>query len=221
MSKDLQAIKYLNDTCINFLDRTKELYCTVTFTRKRAEILRDNIAEVEQALQRLEAIEKGKNTDIIDNYMAFKNDNAEPSEALVCLLSIYSFSEDVIYQFEKEYNTVRQALLKAQDNARSEEILQKYYQEGITLDSVRALKEKNAEYKDLEEEIGCPLDVAFKALKNGIYVAEGTFEKYDVRGIELRGLSVISKICSYAECDFICYYTDYKKTWWLKEDKSE
>jgi len=61
MIKDLEAIKYLNDTCINFLDRTKELYCTVTFTRKRAEILRDNIAEVEKAL--LKAQEQKKYLD--------------------------------------------------------------------------------------------------------------------------------------------------------------
>lgn len=81
--------------------------------------------------------------------------------------------------------------------------------------------EKLGKLEDLEEQIGCPLEVVFKALKNGIYVEEGTFEKYDVRGIELRGLSVISKICSYGECDFTCYYTDYKKIWWLKEDKSE
>ena len=73
----------------------------------------------------------------------------------------------------------------------------------------------------LEDELGCPLDVVFKALKNGIYIEEGTFEKYDVRGIELKGLGVISNICSYGDCDFTCYYKDYKKTWWLKEDKSE
>lgn len=111
MSKDLQAIKYLNDTCINFLDRTKELYCTVTFTRKRAEILRDNIAEVEQALKRLESI-----------------DNANPSEALECLEYIENKlrglrveceriknhrCDDVFIQ-EHTFDTIKQVLLKAQ-----------------------------------------------------------------------------------------------------------
>ena len=87
------------------------------------------------------------------------------------------------------------------------------------------LKELNAKYKDLEDQLGCPLDVVFKALKEGIYTKESELDKelelYDVRGIGSRGLEVISKICSYGECDFTCYYTDYKKTWWLKEDKSE
>ena len=97
MIKDLEAIKYLNDTCINFLDRTKELYCTVTFTRKRAEILRDNIAEVVQALQRLESIE-----------------NAEPSEALNCLERLHDCG---IFNYEEmeDYNAIKQALIKAQE----------------------------------------------------------------------------------------------------------
>ena len=79
--------------------------------------------------------------------------------------------------------------------------------------------------EDLEEELDCPLEIVFKALKNGIYTKESELDKelelYDVRCIDLRGLGVISKICSYGECDFTCYYTDYKKIWWLKEDKSE
>ena len=73
----------------------------------------------------------------------------------------------------------------------------------------------------LEEKLGCSFDVIFRALEDGIYVEDGTFEKYDVRGIELKGLEVISNICSYGDCDFTCYYKDYKKTWWLKKDKSE
>lgn len=76
----------------------------------------------------------------------------------------------------------------------------------------------------LEEELGCSLDIVFRALKDGIYIEDNTFntfEKYDVRGIELKGLGVISNICSYGDCDFTCYYKDYKKTWFLKSDRSE
>ena len=51
----------------------------------------------------------------------------------------------------QDYEIVRQALLKAQDNARSEETLQKYFQEGITLDSVRALKQEKDYYKKVLE----------------------------------------------------------------------
>lgn len=82
-----------------------------------------------------------------------------------------------------------------------------------------------AKYRNIEKEIGCSLEVAFKALKNGIYTSESEldpeYEVFEVRGIEKNGLSVISKLCGYAECDFLCEYKDYKKTWWLKENREE
>lgn len=85
--------------------------------------------------------------------------------------------------------------------------------------------QKLGKLEDLEGQLGCPLELVFRALKNGIYTKESELDKelelFDVRGIGLRGLGVISKICSYGECDFTCEYKDYKKTWWLKEDKSE
>lgn len=164
MSKDLQAIKYLNDTCINFLDRTKELYCTVTFTRKRAEILRDNIAEVEQALQRLEAIEKGKNTDIIDNYMAFKNDNANPSEALKCLERIdkeYLTIESK--DFDNCFNTIKQALLKAQEQEKENELLKEI---------IKSLFDRGCplhQYTDKEGVLTIEVDSECSIMRIGIY----------------------------------------------------
>jgi len=50
-----------------------------------------------------------------------------------------------------EFYTIKQTLIKAQENTRSDEILQKYYQEGITLDSVRALKQERDNYKKVLE----------------------------------------------------------------------
>ena len=80
---------------------------------------------IEEALNRLEAIEKGKNTDIIDNYMAFKNDNANPNEALeivdkmtnyILLDEEYDFIDDKEKQsIIKDRDTIKQALLKAQE----------------------------------------------------------------------------------------------------------
>ena len=117
MSKNLDAIKYLNDTCINFFFFFKELYCTITFIRKRAEILRDYIAEVNKALQRLEAI-----------------DNANPSEALEKLERIktqlfeYFESTGVSTNFINDYEElifepIKQALLKAQELEKENELL--------------------------------------------------------------------------------------------------
>ena len=89
-------------------------------------------AILKQALQRLEAI-----------------DNAEPSEALESLEEIRDFrygKEKLLVCQTQMYTTIKQALQRLEENA-SEEILQKYYQEGITLDSVRALKQERDNYK--------------------------------------------------------------------------
>lgn len=74
---------------------------------------------------------------------------------------------------------------------------------------------ENARYKQLEEQLGCPLEVVFKALKQDyIYTKSGKHSRieFGVYGFEW--------------C--ICYglrtqirVDDYKKTWWLKKDKSE
>jgi hypothetical protein len=93
-------------------------------------------------------------------------------------------------------------------------------------------------YKQLEEELGCSLEVVVKALKNGVYVLDeetggtklilrgfinstqdyedGTFGFIDDRYWAMKKLEVTGL------CVPIYYaWKDYKKTWWLKEDKSE
>ena len=81
------------------------------------------------------------------------------------------------------------------------------------------LKELNAKYKDLEEQLGCPLEVVVKALKNGVY--------YEVVDNCMKYMVVdLSFNCS---GDFILYFDDeeyllarnYKKTWWLKKNREE
>jgi hypothetical protein len=84
--------------------------------------------------------------------------------------------------------------------------------------------------KDIEEQIGCPLDVVFKALANGF--------KFIVSSHKLGTLNqIVNQIiyCDYAylyyanDVNAWCiatihdwfYLKDYKKTWWLKEDCEE
>ena len=79
-----------------------------------------------------------------------------------------------------------------------------------------------AKYRKLEEEIGCPLEVVFKAFKNGnIWVNKNE--------------QIVNVYDFYLDCNNCGYWflsigkgyydivglKDYKKTWWLKEDKSE
>lgn len=84
---------------------------------------------------------------------------------------------------------------------------------------------KLGKIEDLEKELGIDLVTLFKALKNGVYCKDeyGGEEKefHDVRGIEENGLSVISNICKYPECDWTEYFKDYGKTWALTKEELE
>ena len=92
------------------------------------------------------------------------------------------------------------------------------------------IMEKLGELEDIEEQIGCPFDVVFKALKNGF--------KFKILSHKLgTKQETVEQIiyCDYAYIYYAddikewCistindyfYLKDYKKTWWLKEDKSE
>ena len=72
-----------------------------------------------------------------------------------------------------------------------------------------------SKYKNLEEQIGCPLEVVVKALKQDyIYTKSGKhsrieFGTYGFEWCICYGLSTQIRVAN------------YKKTWWLKEDKSE
>ena len=79
---------------------------------------------------------------------------------------------------------------------------------------------------NLEEQIGCPLEVVFKALKEGIYY------KFIETDCKLNKMIVpMSRIIDDKYCWTCPKWTsttlmnvklkDYKKTWWLKEDMSE
>ena len=81
------------------------------------------------------------------------------------------------------------------------------------------LKEQNSKYRELEEQLGCPLDVVVKALQTGVYYEDvANCMKYMVVDLHFN-----------LEGDFVLYFEDgeyllvrnYKKTWWLKKDKSE
>ena len=86
---------------------------------------------------------------------------------------------------------------------------------------------KLGELEDLEEELGCPLEVAFKALKNGFYDKYGNWYKTETDKFNLNYDWPLSnpndKYLIFDIEDTYDYFklADYKKTWWLKEDRSE
>lgn len=83
---------------------------------------------------------------------------------------------------------------------------------------VQCLLNKLGQLEDLEEELGCPLEVLIKALIEGVY-----YEDTDNYMIFLPVFLDFN-----LDDNYILYYVDeklltkdYKKTWWLKKDKSE
>ena len=143
MSKDLEYevnnfANLLHKDCMNLMECLKkqsEDNKPILYLGKHYEKVILPYEEYKKMCKRLEAIEKGKNTDIIDNYMAFKNDNAEPSEALEAVKQIEFYVGTIIglkfvkgdnvfseakkqdYEiFERKCNIIKQALLKQQEH---------------------------------------------------------------------------------------------------------
>lgn len=85
----------------------------------------------------------------------------------------------------------------------------------------KSIVAKGMLYNKLSEELGCPLEVVFRALNEGVYV-----------NVEYLP-DVIERPRLYYSDDFKCYcfellygeyvikLSDYQKTWWLKGEKDE
>lgn len=89
--------------------------------------------------------------------------------------------------------------------------------------------DKLGRLEDIEEKLGCPIEVLFKAIDDGVY--------YDCERSYCNGVKTIEQIkfdiqpelsstnaYGYAlnvHIDYAKSLKDYKKTWWLRKDKSE
>ena len=85
------------------------------------------------------------------------------------------------------------------------------------IDALETIKE----VVDLQDDLGCPLKAFFKAF-NGIYIIDDWHDLYFAKPIFIDGKFKIEQ--HYGVYDVATYYlelNDYKKTWWLKEDRSE
>ena len=78
------------------------------------------------------------------------------------------------------------------------------------------LSNKLGKLEDLEEEIGCPLEIFFRALKEGIYNEGMKHFNIEHYFVDRNSFDI-----HYNHSVIVFKVSDYKKTWWLKEDKSE
>ena len=107
---------------------------------------------IEQALQRLEAIEKGKVTDIIDNYMAFKNDNVNHSEALEELKELHELAygnEETSWKIDeiRMSSHIKQALIKSQEQEKVLKIIFEKNVDSYILKTCLNLEHYNSEIR--------------------------------------------------------------------------
>jgi hypothetical protein len=85
----------------------------------------------------------------------------------------------------------------------------------------QAFINKLGRLEDLEEEIGCPLEVVREALKYGIYFKD-LIKDYKLIYIPAVTLTSINTEWYLSNQINICLNVkDYKVLWWLKADKSE
>lgn len=84
-------------------------------------------------------------------------------------------------------------------------------------DRFKVLYEENKKYKQLQEELGCPLKVVFKAIEYGIYDKKGEERSvnFDYNKWEKE---YYFNAFSYDD-NIKLYLRDYKRTWWLVSDK--
>lgn len=83
--------------------------------------------------------------------------------------------------------------------------------------------------EDIEEKLGCPLEVVFKALKEGFYTQTMYHSRQDNTWLGINDLGYTKEIfCMYFDENMTNTKTcverdlkDYRKTWWLTGDRSE
>ena len=99
---------------------------------------------------------------------------------------------------------------------RLEDLMEKYAIESI--DYLEQCIKRSDKYGELEEEIGCPIEVRCKITNDlSIYDKEGN--RWIISQIEETYIDAYSSKDNYYTMIFP--YKDYQKSWWLKEDRSE
>lgn len=78
--------------------------------------------------------------------------------------------------------------------------------------------DKLGKLEDIEEELGCPLEVVFKVLQDDIIWYETESGMTYSRGMSLLQFG---SLYFYDMDRNMFNLKDYKKTWWFREDKSE
>ena len=83
---------------------------------------------------------------------------------------------------------------------------------------ITPLLDKLGKLEDLEEQLGCPLEVVVKALEYGIYAKDLPREELSKQFVRLSNVETEWYLINNIMCVNL---KDYKISFWLKKDKSE
>lgn len=95
------------------------------------------------------------------------------------------------------------------------------HREDFTENSYQVIQ-KLGKLEDLEEELGCPLEVKCRVVTDSVI--------YDENGVEYKVVYIYKEHFDCENpfdnemgyCDLCAFdWVDYKETWWLKKDKSD
>lgn len=76
-------------------------------------------------------------------------------------------------------------------------------------------------FKDLQKEVGCPLDVVFRAVTYGIWT-EDVSNRMIHMGVDLTANNYdMDLVLRSYDDNYRVLLRNYNRTWWLREDKSE
>ena len=96
-----------------------------------------------------------------------------------------------------------------------------YEPKGFSTDTqIGACIDKLGKLEDLEEKLGCPLEVLSSIYNNGFYVDILDY----VPPYRIYRIDIFKKEITFYDEEANCFSVklcNYKKTWWLKEDRSE
>ena len=107
----------------------------------------------------------------------------------------------------------------------------RHYSISITKNLLRDAYDKLGKLEDLEEQLGCPLEVVGRLLlhkEHYIYIVEKSkltdedfMNKHTIVGVSEFGVCILTTNCILKTEPKYYKWNDYRKTWWLKEDKLE
>lgn len=80
--------------------------------------------------------------------------------------------------------------------------------------------QKLGKLEDIEEELGCPLEVFVNIFKYGVIVSDDNYEAKGFSEWQQQNIEIdIKNKCFSVYCIGTWKFRDYRKTWWLEGEK--